>query len=426
MTLIEQAARRIAALSPRLARRAVGAASRSGALHGLALFTEAFRLRRRRRPRSILVVCDVNLGDAILLQSFLEPVKEAFPEASLSYYYSPKAFPLIGGNPRIDRHFLFGDGGQDPSDGDFRAVAETVAASAFDWIINFRHALPPRVWRGSGAAVLSPLRVIGNVLRALESGRRRAHICVQVNQFARDCVQAVSDPGRPWPRDGALRFGRSIFLDPSAAERAGDVLARSGFAPGAPRVMLNSDASHDRTLIPFPLQKRLLEGLLSIPGAAVILCEGYRRPDIAAALVEGLPAPLRGRLLLLPRSTPLDVWAALMDACDLVVSGDTGPLHMAAARKVSRDPARPFRNRTAVVGLFGPTSPLVYGYDSFDPLGFPAAQDAPAKAFPSPAPCRSLLCMDDKALFRWCSGDRCFQNLPVDDILAYVAARLAP
>ncbi|MDD8026042.1 MAG: glycosyltransferase family 9 protein [Acidobacteriota bacterium] len=423
MTFIERGARRIGAVSPNLARRAVEAAAGSSALHGGFLFAEAVRLRRRRRPRAILVICDVNLGDAILIQSFLEPVKEAFPDASLAYAYSPKAFPFIGGNPRVDRHLLFGRDERGLQGDEIRILAETVAASRFDWIVNFRHALPSRVWRASGAVVLSPLRIIANILRSLAGGTRRAHVCVHMNQFARDCVLAVSGPERRRPGGGAERLGRSIFVGGTAAVQAADFLAGSGFRPGAKKIMINSDASHDRTLIPLPLQKRLLEGVLSIPGADVILCEGYRRPEIAAALVESMPASLRSRLFLLPRSTPLDVWAALMDACDLVVSGDTGPLHMAAARKVNPDPARPFRNRTAVVGLFGPTSPFVYGYDSFEPLGFPAAQDAPAKAFQAPASCRSLLCMDDKSLFRWCVGNRCFDGLPVGDVLDYIRAR---
>ncbi len=61
---------------------------------------------------------------------------------------------------------------------------------------------------------------------------------------------------------------------------------------------------------------------------------------------------------------PLDAYAALIDWSDVFVSGDTGPLHMAAAWKKARKEGHVFRNRSGVVGIFGATPPRLSGYDS--------------------------------------------------------------
>ena len=85
----------------------------------------------------------------------------------------------------------------------------------------------------------------------------------------------------------------------------------------------------------------------------------------------------RKRLTIVPKSMNLDAYAALIDFADFFISGDTGPLHIGAARKVSKTGTRKFRNRTYVVSVFGATNARMSGYDSTDPLFRP-----PIRMFP--------------------------------------------
>lgn len=63
-----------------------------------------------------------------------------------------------------------------------------------------------------------------------------------------------------------------------------------------------------------------------------------------------------------PRPSPLFV-TALIDQSDILITGDTGTMHLAAAKKVlaaptSEDP----RNNTRIIAIFGGTNPGLYGY----------------------------------------------------------------
>jgi ADP-heptose:LPS heptosyltransferase len=107
------------------------------------------------------------------------------------------------------------------------------------------------------------------------------------------------------------------------------------------------------------------------------------------------------------------VFTALIDASDMFVSGDTGPLHVAACRKFSQS-GLPLRNRTAIVAIYGATDSRMYGYDSVQPFHAPANQDVPSRSFSAPAPCRNISCINKFG--KSCAKVRCFDGLPVEEI----------
>ena len=67
------------------------------------------------------------------------------------------------------------------------------------------------------------------------------------------------------------------------------------------------------------------------------------------ALAEQVVVASEGSAVLGPETRSIQQLAALYACCDLVVGGDTGPLHLAAALGVP------------VVGLYGPKDPAIYG-----------------------------------------------------------------
>jgi hypothetical protein len=97
-------------------------------------------------------------------------------------------------------------------------------------------------------------------------------------------------------------------------------------------------------------------------------------------------------VLLTPPEFSLVDLAALVDHCDVFVSGDTGPLHIAAARKHVVGTGTELRNRTSIVNVFKATDPRIYGYDSARPDLIDAGQEAPATVFSAEPPCKRLSC----------------------------------
>jgi len=104
------------------------------------------------------------------------------------------------------------------------------------------------------------------------------------------------------------------------------------------------------------------------------------------------------------------------------ISGDTGPLHIAAARKVSPTGRHPVRNRTAVLSFFGATPARLSGYDSSQPGFLAANQDAPSWTFVSRSPCRNITCLDK--LYKTCRVVRCFEGLDLEGMVAKVGSHL--
>ncbi|OPX21575.1 MAG: lipopolysaccharide heptosyltransferase II, partial [Planctomycetales bacterium 4484_123] len=131
--------------------------------------------------------------------------------------------------------------------------------------------------------------------------------------------------------------------DADAAE-AGRMLAEAGADPRRPVVMLNPGASYGPAKM-YPPQRfaAVADGLIERRGAQVLINSAPSERAIAEA-VEG--AMSQTPLINLGRiRNRLGLLKALLGRCDLLVTNDTGPRHIAAALGVP------------VVTIFGPTDP---------------------------------------------------------------------
>ena len=99
----------------------------------------------------------------------------------------------------------------------------------------------------------------------------------------------------------------------------------------------------------------------------VCVLPGYTDTAAAANLQSALLPEFAGRVFTLPaepRPSLLET-AALLDQADLLVTGDTGLMHVAATarrvRQVDAGPVAP-RNALKIIALFGGSNPDVWGY----------------------------------------------------------------
>ena len=114
-----------------------------------------------------------------------------------------------------------------------------------------------------------------------------------------------------------------------------------------------------------------------------------RETEVASWIVENVSGP---RPINLSRDLPLGELAVLIERCDLVISNDTGPMHIAAAEG------------TPVVGIFGPTSPVVWG-----PLG---KRTATVEKDLECRPCTPAGCPDNV----------CLQSITPEEVLEAVSS----
>ena len=106
-------------------------------------------------------------------------------------------------------------------------------------------------------------------------------------------------------------------------------------------------------------------------------------------LAEGIEDKMKNNPVIFSGKTSLKELGALMERADLVISGDSGPMHIAVAM------------RSSVIALFGPTSPRFtgpYGRGNYEVI---------RKDIGCDVPCYDLTCDDN----------RCMKAITVDDVL---------
>jgi lipopolysaccharide heptosyltransferase I len=132
----------------------------------------------------------------------------------------------------------------------------------------------------------------------------------------------------------------SLPTDAAAEARIDEFLASTGLKPQDRLVVLNPGAGRPDKRWPVARFRDLAKNLVAGAAAAVVVTWGPNELEDARAIVDGSPG---GRVSLAP-PTDLDELLAVLRRASIVVAGDTGPLHMAAALG------------TPCIGLYGPTS----------------------------------------------------------------------
>jgi lipopolysaccharide heptosyltransferase I len=136
--------------------------------------------------------------------------------------------------------------------------------------------------------------------------------------------------------DTAVEFG--IPIDGAAETRATEFLATAGIKPHDRLVLMNPGAGRPNKRWPGQCFRELARRLADEAGARVVVLWGPGEEGDAHTIAAGAA----GALIAPP--TSLRVLIALARRACLVIAGDTGPLHIAAAVG------------TPCVGLYGPTS----------------------------------------------------------------------
>ena len=369
--------------------------------------------------RRFLVISDIHIGDALIAQSALAAVRDFFPDAEIDYATNRSVAPLIEGSPDVTRVLPIFSGGTLPSATDVAALRQVIRTGRYDLCLSFTAFIARTDVAGPHQPFASFKNHGAAILRNENDASRINHFSYEAYHFVRDVLGVVARPVRKEHFPGS----HTTYSD-AAIEDAARFAASVGLSSTAPVAMYNPDTASPFTLMPFDTQVELLREIAARApmGTDILLGAGHTVDGIGERLLAALPAALQGNVRIVPRSMPLDTYAALIDLADVFVSGDTGPLHLAAARRYSRSGFHQFRNRTAVLSFFGATPPRMSGYDSFRPGYLPANQDAPSFCYQAVSPCRNITCVNK--LFKTCATPRCFERVDVNGLAAQLAAYL--
>jgi len=314
------------------------------------------------------------IGDMLQLSPVVRAIKERLPEARIALMTGDAASAeLYAHNPLVDEILVFDRKGEHRSWRAFLKLWAEVRRRRFDLVVNYQRS-NLKGWLLTSAAL--PCRLV--VYRKARS---------RVVHAVENHLEAVAPLGID-PRAADRRL--ELPLGAEAVRWAGELLEREGLA-GRPAAALVLGASHPVNRWPAGRFAELAGRLDAELGVASILVGGPQDRELADAVTA---APGGARVVDLAGRASLQQTGAMLARCAVAVSGDTGPMHMAAAVG------------TPVVALFGAADPARTG-----PVG-EGHRVLQAREVPC-VPCRSRVCRHTPYL-------ECMERITVDAVFEAV------
>ena len=289
---------------------------------------------------NLLIVKLSAIGDVVQALGFLNAMRRSFPDARITWLVEEAAADVLRDHPFLDRVIV------SRRKSWVRALKQGRAMEAVRGFRSFRREL-----RAESYDVVVDLQGLfkSAILTFLSGGRRRVGFdrTRELSYLFVNERMPAYDPDRHALLrylDAAEYLGAKVTSPPDfglpvhepSACSAAELLAGTS----APRVIVNTGAKWETKLWPVGHWRALCEQLAAESGIQLIMTGG---PDDAAVNRE-IAEGLKGVLDLTGR-TSLKVLAEVYRLSDLVITPDTGPMHLAAAVGAP------------VVALFGPTAP---------------------------------------------------------------------
>jgi heptosyltransferase II len=284
-------------------------------------------MRNEREPyRNILIIKPGAVGDLLQMTPVVRALKKYSPGARITFLVGSRATAeLFRNDPRVSETIVFDRTGAHRS---FSAQGElwrTLRSRSYDLVLNFQRS-NLKAWFLASAAF--PCRV----LVYHKAKGRTVHAVVNY-------LETLAPLGIS-PTDTVLE----LFLDDMSRAFARELFSSCGLE-GAPVVALNPGATHAVNRWPAARFAELADMIAEKLAGSAIIVGG---PD-DVPLAEQIHALSRTKPVLLAGRTSLLQLGAVLEQCRVLVSGDTGPLHVATAVG------------TKVIALFGAADPARTG-----------------------------------------------------------------
>lgn len=340
----------------RLGRLAKGIAKRRAQRALRALLGMAGELTSTRRParlgvRRILVVRVDLLGDVVLSLPAVRALKRAYPDARIDFLALRSTAPVLRGDPDVDDIIEFDPHVWRRPSNLLRRETSTEAVRMLRRLRGARYDLAVSV---SGD--------IGSILTRLSGARWRVGYA---EEAYRGLMTDAVPGGRYRERKHEVRYVQALAESAGGIVAPGDELLRLHVNPDAEVVMgAHLRRAREELRVRGPLvaihagarngqAKRwppshlatLADRLVRELDALVVLTGAPNEAPLARAVLRGM----HSAVLNLVGQTTVPELVAVLAASDLLVTGDSGPMHIACAV------------RTPVVALHGPTDPAISG-----------------------------------------------------------------
>lgn len=270
------------------------------------------------------------IGDAVMAAPALERLRASFPQAHITLLSPPRTAELFEGVSYVDRTEVYR---RQEGVGAFFGAVRRLRARRIDLAVLFQNAFEAALLSWLGGARLrigyaeqgrGPL-LTHRLHRGLEHRNRH-----QVNDYldiVAECERACSIEPPAMPDSARWPSLRASAAQTAAAQ---SVLRRLGNGANAgPLVALNAGATNSRAKC-WPAERfaALADRLIEQAGARIVMIGAGAERESAQAVLNRMT---HSDGVNLAGETSMAELFGLLAACDLLVSNDTGPAHIAAA-----------------------------------------------------------------------------------------------
>lgn len=287
--------------------------------------------------KNILVIDLAFIGDVVLATPVVRTLHEAYPEARLTMLTVPLTESVAAMNPYVDEVLVYDKKGRQKGFLGMLRMARQIKKHRFDLAVCLNFAV-----RGAVVA-----RLAGIPARLGYDAQHARHFLTHVASAQRPAIQheAVNHLGVLLPLDLAT-YDVSLALDipPEMETSAEEKLVMHGIA-AEETVVVCPCGSYERKNLSANTLTELVR-LLMAKSCNPVLIGGL---NDEAVLLQAAHESGLARSRVLAGALSLPELAAFLRRAALLVTVDTGPLHIAQAV------------RCPTVAVFGPTDPRVWG-----------------------------------------------------------------
>ena len=347
---------------------------------------------RKEGIRRIVVRGPNWLGDAVMCEPALSQVRTLFPQAEITLLVKPGIADLLAQHPEVNRTLVYDDRGRHAGLVGKWTLAAVLRRHRFDLAILFQNAFE--------AALISFLAGIPRRFGYATDGRTLLltdPVTVPPRTAQRHQVEYYWDLLKPLGGHGPAPAPR-LFVTPDESALIAGRLADAGIGPSDPVIGVNPGSTYGHA------KRWLPDRYAEVVNRAVTDVQGRSGARVGVAILgakgeeplgKAIAGQIKTRTVVCSGQTTVRELMALVKRCQLFLTNDTGPMHVAAAFKVP------------LVAVFGPTD-----WQTTSPFGV----DAQLVRQPvSCAPC----------LLRECPIDhRCMTGVTVEQVYDAVVQHL--
>lgn len=325
------------------------------------------------------------LGDAVMATPILTDLRKKFPKASITAMCKYPISSLLIGNPHINEIFSF----TSPNEFTYKEMKRGLIARLRQGCYDLGILLPNSFssawwfWRGNvrervGVATnLRSLLLTKSVPMPKQKGQE--HLVITFKRV----LQVLDIP--------LSNVGPEIFLTEDEKEATEQLLRQKNIPQNAVVIGVNPCAAYGSAKCWLPERFReVIKRLSDQPNFYILTFGDQANVSLAQKVCEGLPS----HVINLAGKTSLRELIALIKRCNVMLTNDSGPMHIAAALK------------TPLVALFGSTN-----VDATGPYKWGCVINKKVHC----APCYKRVCSSDF---------KCMTDISVDEVYNAVIRQL--